>query len=229
MDLQTLVSMLEKKMAAQGSGVTADKMQQYMRNQFQFFGLPKPERQALTKAFWNNNVFPTGENLRILVDLLWEHPCREMQYHALDLLVHQKQQLDLTWIPFLLDLGRRKSWWDTIDIIAPNLIGAILLRYPDQIDYYSHLWIRDQNIWIQRIALLFQLKYKEKTKAETLLVTISYRAASKEFFVQKAAGWALRTYAKIDAEVVADFIRENNEKLSALTIREGSKYLNKSK
>lgn len=44
-----------------------------------------------------------------------------------------------------------------------------------------------------------------------------------EFFVNKAIGWALREYSKTDKEWIKEFI-QNNE-LSKLSIREGSKYL----
>ena len=44
-----------------------------------------------------------------------------------------------------------------------------------------------------------------------------------EFFVEKAAGWALRQYSKIDATAVRRFIKETE--LPALTVREGLKWL----
>jgi len=50
------------------------------------------------------------------------------------------------------------------------------------------------------------------------------RATSKEFFVQKAAGWALREYAKYEATVVLDFVRANQNHLAPLTIREATKH-----
>jgi 3-methyladenine DNA glycosylase AlkD len=48
-------------------------------------------------------------------------------------------------------------------------------------------------------------------------------ADSKEFFIQKAIGWALREYSKTNPESVKAFIEGNQ--LAPLSIREGSKYL----
>ena len=64
------------------------------------------------------------------------------------------------------------------------------------IDLYAEKWIEDENIWLQRAAILYQLYYKEKTDEKRLFRYILRRANSNEFFVQKAIGWVLREYAK---------------------------------
>lgn len=77
-------------------------------------------------------------------------------------------------------------------------------------------------LWLQRSAILFQLKYKEKTNETLLYRYIRQNTDSKEFFIQKAVGWALREYSKTNPESVKHFIEEN--RLPKLSIREGSKY-----
>ena len=47
----------------------------------------------------------------------------------------------------------------------------------------------------------------------------------KEFFINKAIGWALRDYSKTNPEWVRTFIENNKEKMSKLSIKEGSKYI----
>jgi len=47
---------------------------------------------------------------------------------------------------------------------------------------------------------------------------------SKEFFIQKTAGWALRDHSKIKPDSVKLFLK-NNPQLAPLTKREASKYL----
>ncbi len=76
---------------------------------------------------------------------------------------------------------------------------------------------------VKRTAILFQLKYKEKTNEDLLYTYIKRNSDSKEFFIQKAIGWALREYSKTNPESVRNFIEQN--KLANLSIREGSKYL----
>jgi 3-methyladenine DNA glycosylase AlkD len=69
------------------------------------------------------------------------------------------------------------------------------------------------------------LKYKQAVNQELLFDAILAQCHSKEFFIKKACGWALREYSKVNSPAVADFISCYKDILSPLTIREGSKYL----
>ncbi|HFK6935876.1 TPA: DNA alkylation repair protein, partial [Listeria monocytogenes] len=46
---------------------------------------------------------------------------------------------------------------------------------------------------------------------------------SKEFFIQKAIGWALRQYAKVDIGAVRQFV--NSHSLAPLSRREALKHI----
>ncbi len=78
-------------------------------------------------------------------------------------------------------------------------------------------------MWLQRTCLLFQLHYKENTDDNLLGNVIMSLTGSKEFFIQKAIGWALREYSKTDSQAVINFV-ENNE-LPKLSKREAYKWL----
>jgi len=69
----------------------------------------------------------------------------------------------------------------------------------------------------------FQLGYKSKTDVKLLSQVILQLNTSKEFFIQKAIGWALRQYARTDAEWVREFV-ENNP-LMPLSKREALKHI----
>jgi len=73
------------------------------------------------------------------------------------------------------------------------------------------------------VRILFQLHYKERTDTELLASIISRNSGTKEFFINKAIGWALREYSKSDPGWVRDFVE--NHPLHPLSVREGSKYL----
>ena len=55
------------------------------------------------------------------------------------------------------------------------------------------------------------------------------RADSKEFFIQKAAGWALRQYSKFNPDAVIAFVDENRDRLAPLTKREALRLLDRNK
>jgi 3-methyladenine DNA glycosylase AlkD len=55
-----------------------------------------------------------------------------------------------------------------------------------------------------------------------LFAIVSDNVDSKEFFIQKASGWALREYAKIDTRSVEAFVKATP--LAPLTRREALKH-----
>ena len=61
---------------------------------------------------------------------------------------------------------------------------------------YHIKWMESDNIWLNRISIIFQLKYKEKTDTKFLEKAILTNANTDEFFINKAIGWALREYSK---------------------------------
>ena len=98
------------------------------------------------------------------------------------------------------------SWWDAVDTIADHLIGFHLQRFPELVPVSVAKWLASDNMWLQRTAILFQLKYKKKTDVSLLFHCIKEMANSKEFFIRKAIGWALREYSKTDAAAVQSFV-----------------------
>lgn len=227
MDSQQITAELSTFLSAHQNPVDAPIMADYMRNQFDFFGLKKPARQKLCKSFWETRTRPTLEELPSLVQALWESPYRELQYHALDLMHQSIKKLSPSWLNLWEQLVVQKSWWDTVDYLAPRLIGAMLLKYPKHTIPYTQKWIESDNFWLQRVAIIFQLKYKDKTNQQILFDYILGRADSKEFFVQKASGWALREYSKTNAEAVIHFTTSYQDLLSPLTYREARKWMKK--
>lgn len=120
-----------------------------------------------------------------------------------------------------------KSWWDTVDYIAANLVGSYLNQFPDRIIELSSEWMDSNNMWLQRTSLLFQLKYKSASDTELMHNYISKLAVSKEFFLRKAIGWVLREYSKTNAEFVIDYVKKYP--MSGLSQREALKWLNSRK
>jgi 3-methyladenine DNA glycosylase AlkD len=78
-------------------------------------------------------------------------------------------------------------------------------------------------MWLNRSCLIYQLKYKKDVNFDLLKSLIQQYQPVKEFFIQKAIGWALRQYSKFNPDEVRDFIEEIN--LQGLARREGAKYI----
>lgn len=199
-------------------------MSKYMREQFDFYGLQQPLRMKLTRQFWSEYGAPESDKaLQAVVKLCWQNDYREVQYFGLDTIIKRQKHLSPGFIKTLEWLVRKKSWWDTVDKLASPIIGTHFQNYPDLIPAYTKKWCNANNIWINRIAILFQLRYKNKTDENLLYSLMEQMSDSEEFFIQKAMGWALREYSKTNSFSVVDFIRST--KLPALTKREALKWM----
>ncbi|WP_226658689.1 DNA alkylation repair protein [Pseudalkalibacillus hwajinpoensis] len=202
----------------------AKKMEKYMRNQFPFLGVKTPERRKAVKIALEQDRAPAFKTTQLVVQQLWLLPEREYQNAALDLLGRVKE-FPKDSIDLIEQLIVTKSWWDTVDSLAVHSAGNYFRQHPDQIDSISEKWMTSENMWLNRSAILFQLSYKEKTDWPLLKRSILFHSESKEFFIQKAIGWALREYSKTEPTTVKNFIEEHP--LAPLSKREASKILKK--
>jgi 3-methyladenine DNA glycosylase AlkD len=195
-------------------------MSAYMRGQFAFLGIPTPARRAAAKALFKTLRGASADDLLALADALWQRPEREYQYAALDMLAMHWKTFDHTHLPALLALVRRKSWWDTVDALA-SIIGDVLRRgHHGMDDALSH-----EDFWVRRIALLHQLGWYGDTDHERLFRYTLALSHEKEFFIQKAIGWALRDYARHAPDAVRAFLAGPGAGLAPLSRREAAKHL----
>lgn len=203
----------------------AEPMQQYMRDQFPFLGIKAPDRQALVREFLQEYGLPPLSDVEAISRELWAMPQREYQYAAMDILERLRKKLTAEFTPLLEYLIVSKSWWDTVDLLASHNVGTLFFNYPEVKDKYVAQWRISDNMWLRRTTLLFQLGYKDNTDADLLFALIGENLDSKEFFIQKAIGWALREYSKTDDTAVIHFVQTTN--LAPLSQREALKWLNR--
>jgi 3-methyladenine DNA glycosylase AlkD len=222
---QEYFTQIDLQFQANANPTDALAMKKYMRNQFEFYGIKSPRRKEIGKAFIKSNGRPEGEALKELCHLCFTADHRELQYFLIDLMIPIAKKQDSSFLDLYEELIQTKSWWDTIDFISPRLAGGILMKTPQLIEQYPDQWISSNNIWLVRSAILFQLHFREKTDYKLLFDYILQTRNSKEFFIEKAAGWALRQYSKLNAPVVKQFIESND--LPSLTRKEGLKWMDK--
>ncbi|MGB4596295.1 MAG: DNA alkylation repair protein [Anaerolineaceae bacterium] len=197
-------------------------MKAYMKNQFEYLGVQTPaSRQVL------NHLLPKHQSAEEIdwefVEECWADPHRELQYAALSYLARNVNLLNEMHIPQLKELILDKSWWDTVDSIVP-MVGSIVQKNPE-LKALMINWSLDNNIWIRRTSIEHQLSFKTKTDTDLLEVILINNFGSKEFFINKAIGWALRDYSWTNPGWVRDFIERHRSEMAPLSIREGGKYV----
>ncbi|MDZ7607904.1 MAG: DNA alkylation repair protein [Cyclobacteriaceae bacterium] len=205
-----------------GNPGDSQSMANYMKNKFAFRGIKSAERKSITKPFLERSAIPSRNEVTVIVDELWDQPWREVHYFALELLQKYSKKPEIEWIGFYEKLITRNSWWDTVDGIAAWQVGDYFKLYPRQIPSVIDSWMNSQNIWLQRTCLIFQLRYGKTTDFELLTSCILRLAGSREFFIQKAIGWSLRQYYRVEPEIVFNFVRSHS--LPNLSVREALKH-----
>ena len=177
------------------------------------------------RDFLRQHGLPDTQDINEISGEFWQLPQREYQYVIMEILGKMAKKADKGRIDLYEYLIVNKSWWDTVDYIASNLAGVYFLKFPGQIQSYTEKWMDSGNMWLQRTALLFQLKYKKETDLELLTDYVVRLQGSKEFFINKAIGWILREYSKTDGDWVRNFVKKY--KLAPLSHREALKWLNR--
>lgn len=198
-------------------------MKRYMRDQFDYLGIKVPELMGLIKEHQRAHGLPRISDLDLILRDLWALPQREYQYVANSLLSDFALELPAGFISTLEYLIVTKSWWDTVDTIATGALGTHFKRFPAVRRKYLMRWRKSENIWLRRSTILFQLNYKSETDFALLCDVICENLGSKEFFINKAIGWALRQYTRTDADAVRRFVAETP--LQPLSAREAMKWL----
>lgn len=202
-------------------------MRAYMRNHFEFIGVPTPlRRQAILPVFKRLPV-ESAEHLLACAQVLWSMPQREYQYAAIDLLARKWKTLGLTDIEHLLSIAQRSAWWDSVDPLA-GVVGDVVKAARAQTPHAQVCMdaaLEHESLWVRRIAMIHQLGWREDTDEERLFGYARSLAAETDFFIRKAIGWALRDYAWHAPHAVSDFLSAARDVISPLTLREAAKHL----
>lgn len=217
------INTLIKEFQINGDPVIAAQQKAYMKNHFEFYGLKTPERRALQKPFLVKEFLPEKENLEDIVKTLWEKEYRDLHHFGLELTYKYLRKMDEADIQLYEYMLLHQSWWDTVDMIATKLVGPYFKKYPHQLEPYIEKWLASGNMWLQRTCIIYQLKYKSEVDTNRLTSVIERLLGSNEFFINKAIGWALRDYSRIDGDWVKEFVATHE--LSNLSKREALRLL----
>lgn len=217
-----IVGRLVAAFSAAADPERAAPMAAYMRNQFPFFGVPTEERRRLTREALRGLPKPAEADAVGVALLCWEYDERELQYAGSEYLCAHLGVCSIAVMGSLEELITNRSWWDTVDLLCRHGSGAIVRRHREQRAVLDR-WIGSDDIWLARSAILHQERWGRQTDQDVLFDYCLRRAADTEFFVRKAIGWALRSYAHTDVAAVRSFLLAHDRELSGLSKREALK------
>jgi len=201
-------------------------MRAYMKSAMPYLGVPTPSRRRVCRALFAGVELTTAPAWRRAVLGLWRGArYREERYAAIDLTEARRFDSfqDLAALPMYEEMIVTGAWWDYVDAIAGHRLGLRLRRFPGQMRREMLAWSRSDDLWKRRSAILCQLTFEKETDLDLLYATIEPALSSKEFFLRKAIGWALRQYAWTDPGEICRYVREHSKELSSLSKREALK------
>lgn len=219
MKLSGLITELENNR----NELLAESMEKYMRDKFNFLGIRGPKRTELFKKY-----FPTARKTKEIdwnfIETCWNKEEREFQYAVVYYLKAMQKFLKKGDISKLKYLVVTKSWWDTVDLLS-KIIGDVVNRNKELKTLMLEWSKKENNIWLRRVAILHQLSFKENVDKLLLETILEDNLSDGEFFINKAIGWELRDYSKVNPEWVRKFIEKNRSEMANLSLREAMKYL----
>ena len=220
-----MVETVRKALEAAAIPAKAEPMAAYMKHKGVFLGVQKPDRVPVIRMLRREFRPANRGEWRAGVAALWAQPYREERYMALEYGGLFPEFHSAEEAPLYERLAREGAWWDLVDLVMGLLASPTMLTDRAQMRWHTDRWIDDPDMWVRRLALLSQIRHKDRTDGAQLFDYCLRRADENEFFIRKAIGWALRDYSWTSPDAVRDFLRRNEGRFSALTVREASKRL----
>jgi 3-methyladenine DNA glycosylase AlkD len=206
----------------------APAMQAYMKSTMPFLGVTAPGVRVVSRELFAS--YPFGDAVTWRSDALasWRAArYREERYVVIALTGHRKakpfQRLDA--LPMYEEMIVTGAWWDYVDSLAAHRIGPLLEAHPREMRKTMLGWSRSDDMWKRRTSILCQLLFRESTDLDLLYDCMEPSLSSKEFFLRKAIGWALRQVARHDPAAVIRYVAAHEGELSGLTKREALKHV----
>ena len=199
-----------------------------MKSAMPFHGVGAGPLRSVCREVFDGLALPDAGIWRRLVLELWDGALfREERYAAIELTGVRAARpfQDMRTLPLYEQLVVEGAWWDYVDAIAAHRLGTILRQEPGPMRRAMLAWARGDNLWKRRSAILCQLRLKDQTDMELLRACIEPSMGSREFFLRKAIGWALRQLAWSRPDEVVSYVRQHEDRLSPLSRREALKHV----
>jgi 3-methyladenine DNA glycosylase AlkD len=192
-----------------------------------FHGVAMPVVRQISKGLAAKHSPATVDQWRDACLLLWRGAMKREERYFCETWTGLK--VAKAWqTPALISLYEEMivtgAWWDLVDWLATHRMGDLLLRHRAAVAPTLRAWSVSDDLWKRRAAILSQNRHKQATDFGFLVEVIAPSVDSKEFFLRKAIGWALRDHARVDAGAVHRFVVDHADRLSGLSKREALKH-----
>ena len=209
---------------ALGDPARAADMAAYHKAPRRYLGVAAPEIYALADAWRAERS--VAERVA-LAACLWDSDVHEARTAAARLLTQARIREDepLVWAEFLRWVPDFDGW-----ALADHACKAgerRLVHAPARLDTVE-TWVDAQSLWTRRAALVVTLPWTklthptaaERAARERILAWAAAYVPDRDWFIQKAVAWWLRSLAKRDPKRVQDFLEAHGAAMRAFARRE---------
>ncbi len=222
-----LVEELERRLRDVGDKDRAAGAKKYLKSDLEFIGVAAKPLRAAARDFLAGHPNLGHDALVDLVRALWNEPVYDLKAVAVALLELRTRNLDISDLELVEELLRRSHTWALVDWLCTKVAAPLVAQDPRVAEAVIERWSRDDDLWLRRASMLAQLPALRVGGGDFDLFAqfASRMLEEKEFFIRKAIGWVLRDVSKKRPDLAYEFLLKHIDRISGLTLREGSKYL----
>lgn len=181
----------------------------------QFIGIKVPILRQIAKKYWQNI------NFNQLIELL-QNPIHEYRMVALFIMILQftksEQKEQELIVETYLNNTQYINNWDLVDLSAPKIIGAYLLKQPAKRTLLYQLAKTDK-LWKKRIAMLSCYTFIKQNEFSDALKIAEILLNDEHDLIHKAVGWMLREIGKIDLTTEENFLKKHAQHMPRTMLR----------
>lgn len=240
--MSDFISEFKRFLQANEDPKNAEQQKRYLYSDLKHYGLATKQRVDYEKKF--DPVFKALTKAQALemAQKLWNKKSYEERCAALHIVGTHKDELTIKDMPWIDKWMRECKGWALLDGFIIPFMPIILAK--DKSAYmYLKKWIKDDDYWVRRSALLAQIMFfrdnqggnkklffdMAKSQFDEGWIDKVYKNTEDKkrarFFIRKAIGWTLREMGRKDPEGAYSFLKENKSKMSGLSFRDGSRRL----
>jgi 3-methyladenine DNA glycosylase AlkD len=219
-----LIEAVRRELGARADEARAADEQAYMKSAMPYYGLTSPQIRQVTRQLFAEHPLESFDDWGDTTLALWREAARaEERYVALALAADRRYRRyrGIQLLPMYEEFIVTGAWWDYVDTVAHTLIDELLDTDREALTPILREWSGDENLWKRRVSITAQIKKKGATDLTLLYDCIEPNRGDTEFFIRKAIGWALRSYAWFDLDEVERYC--DTHELSPLSRREALK------
>jgi 3-methyladenine DNA glycosylase AlkD len=217
------------ELEALGDPVKAAEMAAYHKVPRVYLGVPAAEIYALADRWREGRTVAARV---ALAAALWDSDLHEARMAAARLLTQARIREDepLVWAEFL-------RWVPTFDgwALADHACKAgerRLVHDPSRLDIVED-WTRDPNLWVRRAALVVTLPWTKLThptpvqigQRERILTWAAGLVSDRDWFIQKAIAWWLRSLSRHDPTRTRAFLVAHGAAMKGFARRDAARLL----